>query len=203
MKEVRYPSMSDIVAYFIPCIATKSTWCICTGIDLTGEDVESGRCHAKIWISGFFLKVLKVEPPWPTFPLSPLVRFPLQPGMDLWLALAPTLPPIPALAGSSPGSLRSYQMKLTGHPPQDERVMESCEYQRLSGWCWCPRNESQMLRNHFLQPELWQPVMKGERKTTEGSIPKETSESRGQLFDTVTGRSCPEAWIIPPSSFQP
>ena len=52
-------------------------------LDLTGEDVESGRCHSKIWISGFFLKVLKVKPPWSTFPLTPLVRFPFQPGMDL------------------------------------------------------------------------------------------------------------------------
>ena len=35
------------------------------------------------------------------------------------------------------------------------------------------------------------------------SIPKEMSESGGQLSDTVTGKTCLEAEIIPSNSFYP
>ena len=87
-------------------------------------------------ISGFLpslLKVLKFKLSWPTFPLTHLGSLSLQAGMDLWFVSAPTLQPLPGLPGSSPGSWKSYQMKLMEHPPQNERVMESCIRGRVGG----------------------------------------------------------------------
>ena len=106
----------------------------CIVTDLTGEDVES-RFHVKcldFWL--LFLKVLKFKAPWPTFPLAHLGSLSLQAGMDLRFVSALTLPLLPGLPGSSPGSWKSYQMKLMEHPPpQNERVMESCIRGRVGG----------------------------------------------------------------------
>lgn len=91
----------------------------CIVTDLTGEDVES-RFHVKcldFWL--LFLKVLKFKAPWPTFPLVHLGSLSLQAGMDLRFVSALTLPLLPGLPGSSPGSWKSYQMKLMEHPPPE------------------------------------------------------------------------------------